>query len=113
MIALAGFAATAFGIAPMVPDPADLPQRLVSETVLPSGLDAQLELLAEHELSLYRSDLTRRSDTADSLLRRLNADDAEVAHRSCALTPPRASCSTDVPARWCRCAPTRRVGSRN
>jgi len=79
VIAMVGFAATAFGIAPMVPDPADLPQRLVSESVLPSGLDAQLELLAEHELSLYRSDLTRRSDTADSLLRRLNADDAEVA----------------------------------
>jgi len=79
VITLAGFAATAFGIAPMVPDPADLPQRLVSETVSPSGLDAQLELLAEHELSLYRSDLTRRSDTADSLLRRLNADDAELA----------------------------------
>ena len=78
VVALAGFAATAFGIAPMVPDPADLPQRLVSETVLPTGLDAQLELLAEHELSLYRSDLTRRSDTADSLLRRLNADDAEA-----------------------------------
>ncbi len=79
MIALAGFAATAFGIAPLVPDPADLPQRLVSETVLPSGLDTQLELLSEHEMSLYRSDLTRRSDTADSLLRRLNADDVEVA----------------------------------
>jgi murein DD-endopeptidase MepM/ murein hydrolase activator NlpD len=45
---------------------------------VPNGLDAQLELLAEHELSLYRSDLTRRSDTADSLLHRLNADDAEV-----------------------------------
>ena len=79
LVSLAGFAATAFGIAPMVPDPADLPQRMVSETVLPSGLDAQLELLAEHELSLYRGDLTRRSDTADSLLRRLNADDAEFA----------------------------------
>jgi murein DD-endopeptidase MepM/ murein hydrolase activator NlpD len=79
VIVLAGFAATAFGIAPMAPDPADLPLRVISETVTPSGLDAQLELLAEHELSLYRSDLTRRSDTADSLLRRLNADDAAVA----------------------------------
>jgi murein DD-endopeptidase MepM/ murein hydrolase activator NlpD len=79
VIAMAGFAATAFGIAPLTPDPATLPQRLISETVLPVGLGAQLELLAEHELSLYRSDLTRRSDTADSLLRRLNADDAEVA----------------------------------
>jgi murein DD-endopeptidase MepM/ murein hydrolase activator NlpD len=80
VIALAGFAATAFGIAPLTPNPADLPpQRLVSETVQPSGLDSQVEMLAEHELSLYRSDLTRRSDTADSLLRRLNADDPEFA----------------------------------
>jgi murein DD-endopeptidase MepM/ murein hydrolase activator NlpD len=78
--ALAGFAAAAFGIAPLVPDPADLPQHLVSEAVHTAGLDAQLELLAEHEQSLYRSDLTRRSDTADSLLRRLNADDAEFAN---------------------------------
>lgn len=76
---MVGFAATAFGIAPLANDPADLPQRLVTEDVRPTGLDSQLELLAEHELSLYRSDLTRRSDTADSLLRRLNADDAEVA----------------------------------
>jgi len=79
VVALGGFAAAAFGIAPLVPDPADLPQRLVSEAVHPSGLDSQLELLAELELSLYRSDLTRRSDTADSLLRRLSADDADVA----------------------------------
>jgi len=79
VIALAGFAATAFGIAPMALDPADLPKRLVSETVLPSGIDSQLESLSEHEMSLYRSDLTRRSDTADSLLRRLNADDAGAA----------------------------------
>ncbi len=76
---LAGFAATAFGTAPMANDPAALPQRLVSETVAAPGLEAQIEALAEHELSLYRTDLTRRSDTADSLLRRLNADDAEVA----------------------------------
>lgn len=78
-LALAGFAATAFGTAPSADDPADLPQRIVSETILPSGLEAQIEQLAEHTLSLYRSDLTRRSDTADSLLRRLNADDAEFA----------------------------------
>ena len=79
VVALAGFGATAFGVAPLVNDPADLPQHLVSETIQPAGLDSQLDLLAENALSLYRSDLTRRSDTADSLLRRLNADDAEFA----------------------------------
>ena len=76
---LAGFAATAFGVAPMANDPATLPQRLITETVAAPDLEAQIQALAEHELSLYRTDLTRRSDTADSLLRRLNADDAEVA----------------------------------
>ena len=52
---------------------------MISEAVQPADLQAQADQLAEHELSLYRSDLTRRSDTADSLLRRLNADDAEFA----------------------------------
>ncbi|HEV7914111.1 MAG TPA: peptidoglycan DD-metalloendopeptidase family protein [Albitalea sp.] len=79
VIALAGFAATAFGIAPLAPDAADLPSRIVTENVTPEGIDAQLEALAEHELELYRSDLTRSSDTADSLLRRLNLDDAAAA----------------------------------
>jgi murein DD-endopeptidase MepM/ murein hydrolase activator NlpD len=76
---LAGFAATAFGIAPLADQAPSLTQRVISEAVQPDGLQAQADLLADHELSLYRSDLTRRSDTADSLLRRLNADDAEFA----------------------------------
>jgi len=29
-VALAGFGATAFGLAPLMPDPADLPKRMVS-----------------------------------------------------------------------------------
>ena len=71
---LAGFAATAFGIAPMTEQAApSRTQSVISEAVQPVDLQAQAELLAENELSLYRSDLTRRSDTADSLLRRLNA----------------------------------------
>jgi murein DD-endopeptidase MepM/ murein hydrolase activator NlpD len=79
LVALAGFAATAFGIAPRAPDAADLPSRIVTENVTPEGIAAQLEALAEHELELYRSDLTRSSDTADSLLRRLNVDDVKAA----------------------------------
>jgi len=79
LLALAGFAATAFGIAPMVPDASDLPKRLVTESVTPSGIQAQLDALAEHELQLYRTDLTRSSDTADSLLKRLNVSDAPAA----------------------------------
>jgi hypothetical protein len=78
-LALAGFAVTAFGIAPMMPDASDLPRRLITEAVAPEGVPAQLEALAEQELQLYRSDLTRSSDTADTLLRRLNVDDPVAA----------------------------------
>ena len=73
---LSGFAVTAFGIAPMAPDAQDIPQRLVTETVQPADdLDAQMAALAAHQLVLSRSEQTRSSDTADSLLKRLGADD--------------------------------------
>ena len=79
VVSLTGFAATAFGIAPNAPDAANLTRTVLSESVPLDGIAAQLDQLAEHELTLYRGDLTRRSDTADSLLRRLNADDEEMA----------------------------------
>ncbi|MBX3604008.1 MAG: M23 family metallopeptidase [Piscinibacter sp.] len=78
-LSLTGFGATAWGIATQGPDPADLPRRLVTEMVTPEDVQSQLEALAEHELELYRSDLTRSSDTADSLLARLGVSDAEAA----------------------------------
>ena len=76
---LTGFGATAFGIAPLAPDAGSLPKRLVTEIPKPQGIEAQLEALAEHPLRLHRSELTRSSDTADSLLRRLGVDDASAA----------------------------------
>ena len=76
---LTGFAVTAFGIAPLAPDASELPKRWISETVTAPNIQAQLDALAEHELELYRTDLTRSSDTADSLLRRLNVSDASLA----------------------------------
>lgn len=79
LVGLAGFAATAFGLAPLAPDAADLPKRLVTQTVIPSGIESQLDALSQHELALYRSDLSRISDTADSLLRRLNVNDSAAA----------------------------------
>ncbi|WP_328589476.1 M23 family metallopeptidase [Piscinibacter terrae] len=79
VLALAGFGVTAFGIAPLAPDAADLPSRIVTETVTPEGITSQLEALAANELELYRNDLTRASDTADTLLRRLNVDDPHAA----------------------------------
>jgi murein DD-endopeptidase MepM/ murein hydrolase activator NlpD len=79
VLALAGFGVTAFGIAPLAPDAADLPSRIVTENVTPDDIDAQLEALAAHELELFRNDLTRSSDTADTLLHRLNVDDPAAA----------------------------------
>ncbi len=76
---LMGFGVTAFGIAPLAPDAADLPRRLVTEIVTPEDIPSQLEALASHSLELYRSDLTRSADTADSLLARLNVADAAAA----------------------------------
>jgi murein DD-endopeptidase MepM/ murein hydrolase activator NlpD len=77
VVALAGFGVTAFGVAPL--DSAGPPQRLVTESVTPENVQAQLDALAEVELELYRTDLTRSSDTADSLLARLGVSDPDAA----------------------------------
>jgi murein DD-endopeptidase MepM/ murein hydrolase activator NlpD len=79
VVLLGGFGVTAFGIAPLAPDVANLPKHLVTESVTPEGIQAQLDALAEHELELSRSDLTRASDTADSLLQRLGVSDPAAA----------------------------------
>lgn len=79
VLLLGGFAAAAFGVGPMLPDPAQLPQRWVVEDLSPTGVQGQLEALADQDLQLSRSDLTRRGDTVDSLLRRLGVVDAQAA----------------------------------
>lgn len=76
---LGGFAITAFGIAPLAPDAEDLPQRMITESVQTLDLEEQLTALATHELALVRNDVTRASDTADSLLRRMGAFDPAAA----------------------------------
>ena len=76
---LAGFGITAVAVAPLMPDPALLPQRVLSEVVQPEGLDAQIEALAAHELTLSRSDVTRSTETANSLLARLGVRDPSAA----------------------------------
>lgn len=79
VLSLAGFGVTAFGIAPLAPDASDLPKRLVTEAVKPDTIKPQLIALAEQPIQLYRTDLTRFSDTADSLFKRLNVSDAAAA----------------------------------
>jgi murein DD-endopeptidase MepM/ murein hydrolase activator NlpD len=76
---LAGAGVTAFAIAPLAPDAADLPRRLISEAVSPVELDVQLKALEEFAPPLYRSELTRAGDTIDALLARLGASDAAAA----------------------------------
>ena len=72
---MAGFGAAAFAIAPLAPDAAELPQRLVREFVETEPVEAQLEALAGHGLVLSRSEITRAGDTAASLLGRLGVAD--------------------------------------
>jgi len=72
---LAGAGVAAFAIAPMAPDAASLPQRVIIETVVAEPTEPQLETLAAHKLDLYRSDSTRAGDSAATVLRRLGVAD--------------------------------------
>lgn len=73
-VLLLGTGVTAFGIAPLAPDAADLP---VTQLIEPLPLDATAALLPAAPLpfTLYRSDTVRRDDTPQSLLQRLGVDD--------------------------------------
>jgi murein DD-endopeptidase MepM/ murein hydrolase activator NlpD len=76
---LLGTGVTAFGVAPLAPDAADLPVRQVLEAVQSLPTEAQTEALGDFRFKLFRTETTRSSDTADTLLRRLNIDDATAA----------------------------------
>lgn len=73
---LAGCTAAAFAIAPLAPDAARLPQRVVTEIAQPAPIAPQLEALAAYAFDLSRSDFTRAGDTAGALLERLGVADA-------------------------------------
>ena len=79
---LGGFGLSAVAtvaVAPLIPDPELLPQRLVVETVQPPGLAGQLDALATLDLELTRSDITRGTDSPAALLARLGIVDAQAA----------------------------------
>ena len=78
-VLLLGTAVTAFGVAPLAPDAAKLPVRQVLEAVQALPTQPQADTLGEFRFKLYRTESTRSSDTADSLLKRLNIDDAQAA----------------------------------
>jgi len=64
----------AFAVASL-PDPSELPVRQVLEAVTPQPIEAQTEALVSHSFTLFRSEETRPSDTAEALLRRLGISD--------------------------------------
>lgn len=76
-VLLLGTGVTAFGIAPLAPDAAQLPVTEVVQpfTIAPEALDA---LAAPVPLTLFRSDTVRREDTAQALLLRLGVTDREA-----------------------------------
>ncbi|MCE4556227.1 M23 family metallopeptidase [Roseateles cellulosilyticus] len=76
---LSCFAVTAFGIAPLAPDAADLPRRTLVETVATNDIASQLDELASHAVALTRAEATRSSDTPESLLKRAGAFDTAAA----------------------------------
>lgn len=68
-----------FALASLAPDEAQIPVRTVVESVLTAPLDGQLTTLQTHQLQLSRSDVSRSTDTADSILRRLGIEDPAAA----------------------------------
>ncbi len=69
----------AFAVASLGPDASELPVRQVFEAVMPLSVAAQTEALDAHQFTLFRTDLTRSSDTAEALLKRLGLVDAAAA----------------------------------
>jgi murein DD-endopeptidase MepM/ murein hydrolase activator NlpD len=78
-VLLLGTGVTAFGVAPLAPDASDLPVRQIVEIVQPLPSQAQVDALLDHKFNLFRTETTRSSDTAESLLSRLNIDDSVAA----------------------------------
>jgi len=76
---LLGGGGGAFAVANLGPDAANLPVRTLVETLSTPNLDSQVAALEQQTLKLYRNDITRSSDTAEGLLRRLGLVDADAA----------------------------------
>ena len=75
---LLGGGGGAFAVASFAPDAADLPVRQVLESVQALPLNTAAELNTP-PLNLFRSDITRSSDSADTLLKRLGVNDLSAA----------------------------------
>ena len=71
----------AFAVASLdpTPDPSTVQVRQVLEAVQPLAVKDQVQALDVHAFNLFRSDVTRASDTVESLLARLGIDDSYAA----------------------------------
>jgi murein DD-endopeptidase MepM/ murein hydrolase activator NlpD len=69
----------AFAVASLGPDASELPVKQVFEAVIPHSFTDQVEALDTHGFTLFRTEITRSSDTAEALLRRLGIDDSAAA----------------------------------
>lgn len=88
---LLGTGVTAFGVAPLTAvDPHPIAQHLITESVQPLDVAAQIDALDAQALELNVTELTRSSDTFNTLLTRLGVDD-------------------DAAVRWLRQDPTARL----
>jgi murein DD-endopeptidase MepM/ murein hydrolase activator NlpD len=76
---LVGGTGATFAVATFGPDAADLPVRTVVETVQADALVSRVDLVGDLALRLYRTETTRSSDTADTLLKRLGVSDPTAA----------------------------------
>jgi murein DD-endopeptidase MepM/ murein hydrolase activator NlpD len=69
----------AFAVASLGPDASELPVRQVLEATAPVSVSAQVDALDAHQFTLFRTESTRASDTAEALLKRLGLVDAAAA----------------------------------
>ena len=76
---LLGGAGATYAVASLAPDAADLPVRTVVEDVTPQTFVANTDDLQVQAMRLYRSEITRSTDTAESMLRRLGVYDPQAA----------------------------------
>lgn len=78
-VLLLGTGVTAFGVAPLTLNASDLPVHQVLETVQPLPTQAQADALLDFSFKLFRTETIRSSDTASTLLKRLNLNDPAAA----------------------------------
>jgi murein DD-endopeptidase MepM/ murein hydrolase activator NlpD len=76
---LLGGGGGAFAVANLGPDVSKLPLRTLVENLDTPNLQSQIAALEQRTLKLYRNDVTRGTDTAESLLRRMGLLDSAAA----------------------------------